>query len=64
MNGSINMKRSELSQQVESLVPFLVDGLGVEIPFQCVFRDNSEVLTRVDYFHRGSGFPRECAPIS
>ena len=50
-NSWINVKRSELLQQMESLVPFLSDGLGVKIPFQGVLNDRFEVLLRMDYFH-------------
>ena len=50
-NSWISVKRSELLQQKESLVPFLSDGLGVKIPFQGVFKDRSEVFMRMDYFH-------------
>ena len=37
---------------MESLVPFLIDGLGVKIPYQSVLKDRSEVFIRIDYFHR------------
>ena len=37
---------------MESLVPFLCDGLGVQVPFQSVLKDRMKVVTRVDYFNR------------
>ena len=46
------MKRSELPQQMESLVPFPYDDLGVKVPFQSVFKDRTEVFIRIDYFNR------------
>ena len=42
-NSWISIKRSELPQQMELLVPFLIDVLGVEIPFQSVLKDCSKV---------------------
>ena len=50
-NSWINVKRYELPQQMESLVPFVSDGLGVKITFQGVLRHRFEVLLRMDYFH-------------
>ena len=50
-NSWINIKRAELPQQMEALVPFLSDGLGVKIPSEGVLKDRSEVFTRMDYFH-------------
>ena len=50
-NSWISVKRSELLQQMESLVSFLSDGLSVKIPFQGVLKDRSEVFIPVNYFH-------------
>ena len=50
-NSWISMKRFQLLQQLESLVPFLSDVLGVKIPFQGVLKDRSQVFIRMDYFH-------------
>ena len=51
-NSLIDVKRSELWQQIESLVPFLCDGLGVLTPFQSVFKDCTKILIPVVYFNR------------
>ena len=56
-NSWIDIKRFELSQKMESLVPFLRDGFGVEIQFRGVLRDRSEPFY-VDggrYFYVDSG---------
>ena len=50
-NSWIKVKRSELPQQMESLVPFLSDGTGVKTPFRGVLKDRSEVFIPMDYFH-------------
>ena len=50
-NSWISIKRFQLQQQMESLVSFLSDDLGVKIPFQGVLKDRSEVFIRMDYFH-------------
>ena len=42
---------------MESLVPFLCDGLGVQVPFQSVLKDRMKVVTRVDYFNRFTVYP-------
>ena len=44
-NSWISVKRSELLQQMESLVSFLSDGLSVKIPFQGVLKDRSEAVS-------------------
>ena len=35
---------------MESLVPFLSDGLGVKILFHCVLKDHSDILGTVSLF--------------
>ena len=50
-NSWISIKRLQLLQQLESLVSFLSDDLGVKIPFQGVLKDRSQVFIRMDYFH-------------
>ena len=50
-NSWISIKRFQLLQQMESLVPFLSDDLGVKIPFQGVLKDRSQVFIRMYYFH-------------
>ena len=51
-NSWLDTKRPELPQQMESLVPLLCDGLGVQVPFQSVLNDRTETLIRVNYFNR------------
>ena len=43
-NSWIDIERFELPQKMESLVPFLRDGFGVEIQFLGVLKDRSEVF--------------------
>ena len=50
-NSWIKVKRSELPQQMESLVPFLSDGTGVKTPFRGVLKYRSEVFIPMDCFH-------------
>ena len=50
-NSWIKVKRSELPQQMKSLVPFLSDGTGVKTPFRGVLKYRSEVFIPMDYFH-------------
>ena len=46
----INVKNLGSRSRRESLVPLLIDGLGVKIPYQSVLKDRSEVFIRIDYF--------------
>ena len=70
-NSWIKVKRSELPQQMESLVPFLSDGTGVKTPFRGVLKDRSEVFIPMDCFHlfimyldRPVSMPLKWRPVS
>ena len=50
-NSSIEVKKSELPQQMESLVSFFRNGLGVKVSFQGVIQEHADVFIQMDYFH-------------